>query len=267
MEIPSSHAGVVKELKVEVGDKVNEGSADPALEGEAAAVRPRPAAPAAAAALLRPPPRRRRAPAPPAAAAPATGARPRRPRPPASVGGDLELRPARARRRPGRLLGGVPRRRPRHEGRAGRALRDARRRLPERRLHPVEGDAARRRGDRRGRALRRRRRRASARRRSIAPSCVAHKNKVVGKLTGGLAQMAKMRKVTVVTRQRPLHRRQPRRRRRSRAAAARQTIGFTRAIIAAGSRGGEAAVPAEGRSAHRRPRPARSSCASGRSGC
>ena len=31
-----------------------------------------------------------------------------------------------------------------------------------------------------------------------APSCCAHKNKVVGKLTGGLAAMAKMRKVTVV---------------------------------------------------------------------
>src|SRR3954470_10501417 len=32
-----------------------------------------------------------------------------------------------------------------------------------------------------------------------AAKLVAHKNKVVGKLTGGLAQMAKMRKVTVVT--------------------------------------------------------------------
>ncbi len=31
------------------------------------------------------------------------------------------------------------------------------------------------------------------------PKLVAHKNKIVGKLTGGLAQMAKMRKVTVVT--------------------------------------------------------------------
>ena len=46
------------------------------------------------------------------------------------------------------------------------------------------------------------RRRASARPRSTSPSCVAHKNKVVGKLTGGLAAMAKMRKVTVVQRQR-----------------------------------------------------------------
>ena len=35
-------------------------------------------------------------------------------------------------------------------------------------------------------------------RRSTSTSCAAHKNKVVGKLTGGLAAMAKMRKVTVV---------------------------------------------------------------------
>ena len=34
--------------------------------------------------------------------------------------------------------------------------------------------------------------------RSTSTSCAAHKNKVVGKLTGGLAAMAKMRKVTVV---------------------------------------------------------------------
>jgi len=62
---------------------------------------------------------------------------------------------------------------------------------------------------------------------------VAHKNKVVGKLTGGLAQMAKMRKVTVVTGS-------------GRftdanhvavdlAAGGSTTIGFLRAVIAAGS--------------------------------
>ena len=33
MEIPSSHAGVVKELKVKIGDKVNEGSSILVLEG------------------------------------------------------------------------------------------------------------------------------------------------------------------------------------------------------------------------------------------
>ena len=52
---------------------------------------------------------------------------------------------------PGRLHRRLPRRRPRQEGRAGRALADARRRLPQRRLHPVQGAAARRQGDRRGR--------------------------------------------------------------------------------------------------------------------
>ncbi len=56
MEIPSSQAGVVKELKVEVGGKVKEGSVVLVLEGEGAAA----AAPAAAA---------------PPAAAPAPGSR------------------------------------------------------------------------------------------------------------------------------------------------------------------------------------------------
>ena len=63
MEIPSSHAGVVKELKVKVGDKVKEGSLVLVLEvaGEAAA------APAPAAAPVA-------APAPAAAAAPVAAA-------------------------------------------------------------------------------------------------------------------------------------------------------------------------------------------------
>jgi len=54
MEIPSSHAGVVKELKVKVGDKVGEGSLLLLLEtaGEAAAVAP--AAPALAPAAAAP---------------------------------------------------------------------------------------------------------------------------------------------------------------------------------------------------------------------
>ena len=47
MEIPSSHAGVVKELKVKLGDKVSEGSVVLVLDGEGAASAP--AAPAAAA--------------------------------------------------------------------------------------------------------------------------------------------------------------------------------------------------------------------------
>ena len=45
MEIPSSHAGVVKEIKVKLGDKVSEGSVIVALEvaGEAASAAPAPA--------------------------------------------------------------------------------------------------------------------------------------------------------------------------------------------------------------------------------
>src|SRR3954469_7360324 len=48
MEIPSSHAGVVKELKVKVGDKVSEGTLVLLLESSADAAAT--AAPAAAAA-------------------------------------------------------------------------------------------------------------------------------------------------------------------------------------------------------------------------
>lgn len=64
MEIPSSHAGVIKELKVKLGDKVSEGSLVVMLEAEGAAAAPAaaPAAPAAQAA------------APVAAAAPAPAA-------------------------------------------------------------------------------------------------------------------------------------------------------------------------------------------------
>ncbi|WP_374412081.1 dihydrolipoyl dehydrogenase [Hydrogenophaga sp.] len=52
MEIPSSHAGVVKELKVKLGDKVSEGSVLLVLEAEGAAAAPAPAvAPAAAPAV------------------------------------------------------------------------------------------------------------------------------------------------------------------------------------------------------------------------
>ncbi|TSE32295.1 Dihydrolipoyl dehydrogenase [Tepidimonas thermarum] len=51
MEIPSSHAGVVRELKVQLGDKVSEGSLIAVLEAADAptAAAPRPAEPAAAA--------------------------------------------------------------------------------------------------------------------------------------------------------------------------------------------------------------------------
>ena len=64
MEIPSTHAGVVKELKVKVGDKIAEGSAllvVEAAEGAAAAApaaAPAPAAAAPARGPARPPARR-----------------------------------------------------------------------------------------------------------------------------------------------------------------------------------------------------------------
>ncbi|MES2755737.1 MAG: dihydrolipoyl dehydrogenase [Pseudomonadota bacterium] len=64
MEIPASHAGVVKELKVKVGDKIAEGSLLLVLEESAGAAAPAPAAAAPAAAAAA-------APAPAAPAAPA----------------------------------------------------------------------------------------------------------------------------------------------------------------------------------------------------
>jgi pyruvate dehydrogenase E2 component (dihydrolipoamide acetyltransferase) len=82
MEIPSSHAGVVKELKIKVGDKVGEGSLLLTLEeaagGAAPAAPAAQAAPApAAAAAPAPAPAAAAAPAPaPAAAAPAPAAAP-----------------------------------------------------------------------------------------------------------------------------------------------------------------------------------------------
>jgi dihydrolipoamide dehydrogenase len=82
MEIPSTHAGVVKDLKVKLGDKVKEGSVLLTLEAsESAAAAPAPAAPNAAAA---PPPQ------PPAGGA---ASKPAAPAPVASTyagGADLE---------------------------------------------------------------------------------------------------------------------------------------------------------------------------------
>jgi dihydrolipoamide dehydrogenase len=65
MEIPSTHAGVVKELKVKVGDKVKEGSLLLIVEASGAAAAPAAAAPAPAAAAPAP------APAPAPSATPA----------------------------------------------------------------------------------------------------------------------------------------------------------------------------------------------------
>ena len=81
MEIPSSHAGVVKELRVKLGDKVSEGSvvlmldaAEGAAEGAAAAPAAAAAAPAAAVASAPAP-----APTPAAVAAPVPAAGPAAP--------------------------------------------------------------------------------------------------------------------------------------------------------------------------------------------
>jgi dihydrolipoamide dehydrogenase len=137
--------------------------------------------------------------------------------------------------------------------RADRALRKPGRRLPQRRLHPVQGAAARGRGDRPGRA-RRLRRRVSARRRSTWTSCAAYKDKVVGQLTKGLSGMAKQRKVRVVQGGREIRvaeRARNRRRRRQEAGAALRQLHHRRRLA-----GGEAAVVPVGRPArdgfHRR---------------
>ena len=195
MEIPSSQAGVVKELKVAVGDKVNEGTLilrlDP-VEGAGAAAKPAAAASA---------PARLASPAPPPRARSGATTRTRaraRPAPAAAVGGDVVCDLL--------VLGAGP-------GGYSAAFRAADLGLkvvlveryktlggvclnvgciPSKAMLPVaavidevahfgavgvefgapEVDRA---------------------------KLVAHKNKVVGRLTGGLAQMAKMRKVTVVT--------------------------------------------------------------------
>lgn len=77
MEIPSSHAGVVKELKIKVGDKVAEGSVLLMLEADGAAAISAPAAAPAASAAP--------APAAPTAPAPAALAAPTAPAPAAAA--------------------------------------------------------------------------------------------------------------------------------------------------------------------------------------
>ena len=110
MEIPSSHAGVVKEVKVKVGDTVNEGSpilslepagqapeARPAASTDSPAVAPAPAsaaaaaptAPAAAAPAAAAPAAAAPAAAPRSAASPAPTAAPRSLASPVAPAGDL----------------------------------------------------------------------------------------------------------------------------------------------------------------------------------
>jgi pyruvate dehydrogenase E2 component (dihydrolipoamide acetyltransferase) len=71
MEIPSSHAGVVKELKVKLGDKVSEGSVVLMLEAEGAAAPAGSSAPASAAPAAPAPSTAAASPAPAATSAPA----------------------------------------------------------------------------------------------------------------------------------------------------------------------------------------------------
>jgi dihydrolipoamide dehydrogenase len=180
MEIPSSHAGVVKELKLKVGDKVNEGSAILVLEAAAgaAASAPAPAVPAPAKT--------------PAAAAPVPAA--------ASYAGGADLECDML------VLGAGP-------GGYSAAFRAAdlgmKTVLVER--YPVLGGVCLNVGCIPSKALLH----VAAVMDEVShfadlgvaygkpkvdlAKLLAHKNKVVGKLTGGLAAMAKMRKVTVVT--------------------------------------------------------------------
>jgi len=176
MEIPSSAAGVVKELKLALGDKINEGSLILLLEGESAAA------------------------AAPAAAAPAAVAAPAAPAPVASNyagGADLECDML--------VLGAGP-------GGYSAAFRAAdlgmKTVLVER--YATLGGVCLNVGCIPSKALLH----VAAVMDEVkhfadlgvsygaptvdAAKLLAHKNKVVGKLTGGLTAMAKMRKVTVV---------------------------------------------------------------------
>ncbi|WP_269629765.1 dihydrolipoyl dehydrogenase [Pelomonas sp. BJYL3] len=185
MEIPSTHAGVVKELKVSLGDKVNQGTTILVLDSEAAAA-PAPAVAAPAAA----------APAPAVAAAPAA---PAAPLPAGSYSGAADLEADVL------VLGGGP-------GGYSAAFRAAdlglKVVLVER--YATLGGVCLNVGCIPSKALLH----VAAVMDEVshmadlgvdfgAPTVNidklrGHKEKVIGKLTGGLSQMAKMRKVTVV---------------------------------------------------------------------
>jgi dihydrolipoamide dehydrogenase len=193
MEIPSSAAGVVKELRVKLGDKVNEGSPLLVLEGEGADAAASAAAPQSAAPSPSTSPSTSPAPAPPAAAPTPTAPVAAR----HSGGVDLECDLL--------VLGGGP-------GGYSAAFRAAdlgmKAVLVER--YATLGGVCLNVGCIPSKALLH----VAAVMDEVAhfadlgvayakPSVdgaklLAHKNKVVGKLTGGLAGMARMRKVTVV---------------------------------------------------------------------
>ena len=163
MDVPAPVDGVVKQLAVQVGDRVSQGSVLMTFESEAEVGRRkrRPKRRRTSGSTTTPSPSRptvlgiagrqrrsgdrrdgnrsrghRRARSPPG------GPRLRR---------RARLPGRRARLRPRRLQRRLPRRGPRAQDRADRALRPSRRGLPERRLHPLQGAAARRPRDRRDR--------------------------------------------------------------------------------------------------------------------
>ncbi len=136
MEVPSPAAGVITALKVKLGDTVSEGAVIAMLEAEGEAGGAAAAAPAKAPSEPAAAPRLPAAAAGRAVDARATGRRrlgPQR---------RHHLCTGRAGRRSRRLHRRIPRRRPWPRHRADRALCLARRRLPQCRLHPVEGVAA-----------------------------------------------------------------------------------------------------------------------------
>ncbi|HEY0821906.1 MAG TPA: biotin/lipoyl-containing protein, partial [Rhizobacter sp.] len=216
MEIPSSHAGVVKELKVKLGDKISEGSLLLTLDAEGAAA-PAPAPAAAAPA---------KAPAPAAAAVPAPQAATH------SGGSDLECDVL--------VLGAGP-------GGYSAAFRAAdlgmKTVLVER--FPTLGGVCLNVGCIPSKALLHvaavmdEVKHFDALGVSFGEPKVdlaklkAHKDKVVGKLTGGLSSMAKMRKVTVV--QGTGEFLDPYHLGVTKADGGKQVIKFKNAIIAAGS--------------------------------
>ena len=110
---------------------------------------------------------------------------------------------------------------------------DARRRVPERRLHSLQGAAARGQGDRRGARDERARHRLRRTAAGFRTSCATGRAASCKKLTGGLAMLAKQRKVEVVRGAAQI--RQPARARSRRATASSERIRFEQCIIAAGS--------------------------------
>ena len=146
MDVPAPEDGVIGEIRVKVGDKVSQGDVLATYAGgrrgeagrrAAAPKRPRRRAQGGGVEIQEPAPKPPR----PRSAAEARG-RPGR-------AGRFRGRYSGSGRRSRRLHRRLPRRRSRAERRSGRLATDARRRVPQRRLHPVQGAAACRQGHRR----------------------------------------------------------------------------------------------------------------------